>query len=120
MAGLSTPLRRFAINSVIEVLNIKGLERWIDAGGLCVILFSGESWCDPCKKFRPHFNKAVNIFDHAEFIHVDVDKADDGLIREYGIQGVPQVHVFNHGQFRGTVKGRTIIKIIPEIEAFND
>lgn len=78
-----------------------------------MVLFSGEAWCAPCRAFRPHFDKAAE-----KFIHVDVDVAEPKLLTEYGIQGVPSVHGFNHGEYKGIIKGRTIMKIIPEIEAY--
>lgn len=85
-----------------------------------MVLFSGEAWCVPCQRFRPHFDRAAQTFDHAEFIHVNVDEADPELLTEYAIQSVPTVYAFNHGQLKGPINGRTIMSIVPEIEAIND
>jgi thioredoxin-like negative regulator of GroEL len=61
-----------------------------------VILFSGE-WCQPCKLFKPTFNKVALETLGVNFQTIDVDTADP-RITELGIRGVPTTVVLENGQ----------------------
>lgn len=87
----------------------------LDENEKVVVDFAAPAWCGPCIRFSPHFNAAAERSD-ATFVHVDVDEADVDLLKEFSIQGVPTVLGFKNGQLAGTVKARTAVPLLREVE----
>lgn len=76
------------------------VEAMLNADGPVVILFTSPSWCQPCRQFEPHWNKAqeVEALQEYTFIKVDMgekpeDTGSHWATERFRIMGVPQVKV---------------------------
>jgi thioredoxin 1 len=102
------------LSEILEVKTKKELDELLEENEKVVVKFSA-TWCGPCSRLAPHFNAAAERSD-ATFVHVDVDEADVDLLKEFSIQGVPTVLGFKNGQLAGTVKARTAVPLLREVE----
>jgi thioredoxin 1 len=77
---------RFASNYVVlgSSDKLKGL---LEAPGSKILYFTA-TWCPPCKKIAPSFEKMSNEFAKTTFVKIDIDDHRD-LAEEYGISAVP-------------------------------
>ncbi|WP_415381744.1 thioredoxin [Halosimplex sp. TS25] len=65
------------------------------ADGVVLVDFYAD-WCGPCKMLEPIVDDIAETTD-ATVAKVDVD-AQQGLAREYGVQGVPTMFLFVDGE----------------------
>ena len=79
-----------------------------------VIDFTAPSWCVPCQRFAPHFDKAAKAADGVTFVAVDVDKAPWAMVK-FGVQGVPTVMLYKYGEYAKNLQERTVVKLLSEI-----
>lgn len=75
----------------------------VDEGGKVVVDFTAPSWCVPCMRFAPHYERAASELKDVKFLAVDVD-TNPWAALDYGIQSVPTVMLFEDGEFVRTVK----------------
>ncbi len=101
---------------VKKVDNLDDLNKVIDSEGKVVVDFSAESWCVPCRKLWPHYQATAERMPNITFVKVDIDEAAD-VQTKYDIRSVPFVLAFENGRAVGTVKERTLIKLVPEIQS---
>lgn len=73
------------------------------ATGKFVIVDFHATWCRPCKKFGPVFEKVSAEFPNIIFVKVDVGQFKD-LSSKYDIRGVPTVMVFAKGNASKPIK----------------
>lgn len=71
--------------------------------GRAVILFTAPSWCVPCVRFKPHWERAVANTNDVNFFYVDIDAVPDAMV-EYSIRSVPTVKLYENGTFVRDVK----------------
>ena len=88
-----------------------------------VIDFTAPSWCVPCQRFAPHYDKAAqsasiqsNMLGRTKFVAVDVDKAPWAVVK-LGVQGVPTVMLYERGEYKKNLQERTVIKLLAEIQS---
>jgi putative thioredoxin len=63
-----------------------------------VVVDFWASWCGPCRALSPTLERiAGSMGDKVELVKVDVD-ANQGLSRDYGVQGIPAVKAFRDGR----------------------
>ena len=56
------------------------------------------TWCGPCKMVHPILEDIKRrVGDRATILKVDIDK-NEALAAQYGIQSVPTLMIFKHGQ----------------------
>lgn len=89
--------------------------------GPVLVVFTAPTWCQPCKRFEPHWDKAQeqDALSHFTFVKVDMgespeDTGQHWASARYGIQGVPQVKVFREGE-PVDVKARAVIPLVREL-----
>lgn len=80
-----------------------------------VIDWTAPSWCGPCQRFAPHYEKAA-AESSATFVAVDIDKAPWAVV-DYGVLGVPRVDFYRHGEKSKELQGRTVIKLLNEVQS---
>ena len=91
-----------------------------------VTLLVGATWCMPCKRFMPHFERAEKEMaahgkDHDfRYIYLDeVAGADEGTLAEMlGVMSVPQVLHLLPGETK-EIKARTVLPLLQELEEIN-
>src|SRR5215210_12448 len=65
---------------------------------LPVVVDFWAAWCGPCRTLTPALEKAADTrAGKVELVKVDVD-SNQGLARQYGVQGVPAVKAFRDGK----------------------
>lgn len=90
------------------------LQPIIDSNDRVVVSFGAPSWCVPCQRLAPHFEKAAEQLDFP-LVEVDIDKADEALREKYTIMSVPTVLLFKKG-IASEVRGRTVVQIVNEVK----
>lgn len=77
--------------AVDPVIVLKAGEQIPPSQGKPVVIDFNATWCGPCRKFAPHFDKvAAKYASKAMFVSVDVDKLPE-LAAMYGVQGIPTI-----------------------------
>lgn len=89
------------------------LERLLDSNETVLVEF-GAAWCGPCRMFEPHLTKFAESRDDLTVVKIDVDDDDEFMV-EYGIQSVPQVMLFENGEYQRHVQARTVVKLQQEV-----
>ena len=88
-----------------------------------IILFTAPAWCVPCRRFEPHWNKAVETLDNMTFVKIDMGESPEATgehwaSTRFGIRGVPQVkRVTISGDDTQVVdiKARAVVPFIKEV-----
>lgn len=103
------------MSEVIDTVDQTYVEDLIGGGERVVVKFTAPAWCRPCIQFAPVY-KAVAERDETatKFLAVDVDNAPWAMT-DYGVQGVPTVVLFEHGERVRDLKERTAIKFMSEL-----
>lgn len=79
-----------------------------------VLVEFGASWCGPCRTFLPHFESFAEQHDDFTCVKVDIE-VDPEVVSTYKIQSVPQVMLFENGEYVKHVESRTVIKLNQEL-----
>ena len=103
------------MSDVLWIEDADELRDLIDSAQEVVLEFTAPSWCQPCKRFAPHFDAAA-VKSDATFIAVDVDKVPEAAV-EYGVKGVPTVMFYRNGDYVKNLQERSSIKLLNEINS---
>ena len=103
------------MTKVVEVTTPAQLDTIVAEEALVVVDFAAESWCVPCQRFRPHFDKVAETQDDTVFVHVDVDESPE-LRALYEIQTVPTVLAFVSGA-PVPIQARTAPALVRELQS---
>ena len=78
------------MNKVIEIETLNEIKMLVDnlSDSLFVLDF-GATWCNPCNKIKPFFQKMSNQYSNCLFLSIDVDDADNNLIQKFNISNIP-------------------------------
>lgn len=76
-------------------------------------------WCGPCKMMAPILKDVKNkLGDAVTIVKVDVDKNPDAA-RQFNIQGVPTLMVFQNGEVKwrqsGVVQARQLEQVLSSV-----
>lgn len=101
------------MSELLEINTLDELMETIDENDKVLVEF-GASWCGPCRSFLPHFTDFAEK--HADFtcVKVDVD-VDPEVVSTFKIMSVPRVALFEKGEFKNDVRGRTILQLEREL-----
>ncbi len=71
--------------------------------GAVVVLFTAPSWCVPCQRFEPHFERATQTAADeklpVKFFRVDIDTNSWAMV-DYTVQSVPTAYLIVDGEKR--------------------
>lgn len=85
-------------------LNLMNFQDTIDeVEGYALVKF-GASWCGPCKRYAPTFEKFAEENPSVKCFSIDAEK-EQGLCEEYGVSSIPVTLVFKNGEFKTKVSG---------------
>eukprot|EP01080_Neovahlkampfia_damariscottae_P003251 gene3251-5694_t len=104
------------IHSVKSTADFKSqLEK---AGEKYIIVDYWATWCGPCIKIAPLFEKLSNEHENVVFLKVDVDECDE-ISEEYGVTAMPTFQVFKNGSMIKEWKGANDTKLTEEVQALS-
>jgi thioredoxin 1 len=71
-----------------------------------VIVDFGATWCGPCKRIAPKFEKLAENNQDIKFIKIDVDTEDlSNVVSKYVKSGIPHFVTFKKGELIDTLTG---------------
>lgn len=76
-----------------EVSSIDDLNNLLNSPKPSIVLIHAPSWCQPCIRFHPHFEKVSENLEQYDFAQIDVDNSDPTLMQIYEVKSVPTVAV---------------------------
>jgi thioredoxin 1 len=68
------------------------------------------TWCGPCKRIAPFFEKLADEYVGIIFLKVDVDESPD-LVNEFDIQAMPTFVFLKNGQVVKRVEGADMAQL---------
>jgi thioredoxin 1 len=78
-------------------LNLMNFQDTIDeVEGYALVKF-WASWCGPCKRYAPIFDKFAEENPTVKCFSIDAEK-EQGLCEEYGVSSIPVTLVFKNGE----------------------
>lgn len=99
------------MSKVIEVSSMSEIEEIIANNSKVILDFAAQSWCVPCQRLKPHYDKASETVEDVTWVHADIDLYP-ALATVYNIQSVPTVHAYKDGVYVEPVEARTVIKLV--------
>ena len=69
-----------------------------------VVIDFFATWCGPCKRIAPTFEKLAEAFSNVTFLKVDVDEAPE-LVDAFGVQAMPTFVFLKDGNEVKRVEG---------------
>jgi len=110
------------LSKVVEARTLTEISNLIINNNNVIIDWAAESWCVPCKRFKPHFDAASDKVEGYVFVHVDIDEVDPIVTKVFGIQSVPTVMLFTDRLVsqRTPVQARTAPALIRELSLLTD
>ena len=109
------------MSTAVTALTKKNFDAFLKTDRVVVAYFWAE-WCQPCKSFKPVFNKVVAQFPNVSFGTIDV-KVEKELMEDFGIHSVPTLMIFrNHVALcmeSGALTEKTLKDLIQQAEALD-
>ena len=98
----------------LKSLNAQSFEEIIyDNGEPSVVVFSRKS-CHVCQEVVPMVEELSEKYtDKCGFYHVDVEEEKD-LFQRFSLKGVPQILLFNDGEYHGKKAGLVEEEVLAE------
>ncbi|KAL1522193.1 hypothetical protein AB1Y20_021831 [Prymnesium parvum] len=72
--------------------------------GQTVIVDFTATWCGPCQRIAPDFERLAGAYPHVVFVKVDVDENQE-VAAECGVQAMPTFKAFRERKEVGMCKG---------------
>lgn len=91
--------------AIVTVHNSEEFEREVLQASKLVLVDFWASWCGPCKLVAPEVEAvAEKMADTLKVVRVDVDECKE-LALIHGVQGVPTMVFFQHGEEKDRIAG---------------
>ena len=101
--------------SVHHIENSKALADLVYVNPLVVIDFSA-TWCGPCKRIAPEYDKLSTQFTNWVFTKVDVDLVPDAA-EFYNVTCMPTFVFVRNNQVVGRVEGSNMNEVIQNLSS---
>jgi Thioredoxin domain-containing protein len=98
----------------LKPLNAQSFEKVVyDDCEPCVVVFSRKT-CHVCQEVVPMVEELSGKYvDKCGFYHVDVEE-EKGLFQRFSLKGVPQILLFNGGEYQGKKAGKVEEEVLAE------
>ena len=94
-----------APGDVATIATEEAFRDFVKNNEIAVVKFGAE-WCGPCKALDPEFDKIAGYFQTSGFAFARADADDlNGLAKEIGVGGIPDVRIYYNGQPYNSVVG---------------
>jgi thioredoxin 1 len=84
--------------------------------GVAVIDFFA-TWCGPCNRIAPSYEKLGELFPGVQFFKVDVDESEE-VVKQFDVEALPTFVILKDGLEKGRVKGADLTAVIKALETF--
>jgi thioredoxin 1 len=84
-----------------------------------VVVYFTADWCAPCRQLKPQYARASVIDADRNYFLVDIDKVQPYVLKDWNIQSVPQVILWEKDQLtdftQTIVTSRKAQEIVDEV-----
>lgn len=85
-----------------------------------VIVDWSASWCGPCKKIAPEYEKLSNEFKSISFFKIDCDNEEfSGLMTDFKIKSIPTFQIWKNKKLLSSFSGADLKPIVDYINKMN-
>lgn len=96
--------------------DLDALKDVLDTEEWVVVVFTAPEWCNPCRQYKPHYEKAAAASGDTWVIYDIHYEADAQVV--YNFSGVPTTIVFHNGIEVGRFSGA--VNLLPLIAKISD
>lgn len=82
---------------ILDNVDVIGLEQVIETHPIVAVEF-WATWCTSCESFSKIFSEVAENEDEVCFVKMKIDDASSVVMDSLGIQSVPHLMIFKHGQ----------------------
>jgi len=89
-----------------------------------LVLFTAPTWCIPCQRLEPHWNKLKDLYDNIIFVTVDMGSFPEDMdshwaSERFNILGVPQLKLAMGYEIEPVdIKSRAVVPLIKELSQY--
>lgn len=102
----------------VQTINTADFEKTVTDNDIVVVDF-WATWCQPCVKFAPVFEKMSDKHDDATFAKLDIDQNNE-LASQLGVTAVPTLMAFREGVLvfnqAGALNGPQLDEVLTKVK----
>jgi len=77
-----------------------------------VVVDVGATWCGPCNKFSPEFEKISNVPKYKKVVFLKADADENEFFSDtYSVSVLPTILIFHKGKEAGRIRGGKVDEI---------
>lgn len=80
-----------------------------------VVIKFGATWCKPCNKIAPLYNKLPNIYKEVIFLSVDIDEVED-IGGKCSVNSLPTFQIYKNREVVNESTGNNFDCLVDKIE----
>lgn len=101
---------------MLEVESMTHLQSVLTENDGVVVTLTQPRTCVPCRRLKPHLEKAAEQRQDLVFVVVDLDIVPEA-ISKFELMSVPTVKLFRAGEFEKNLEARTVLPLLSEINS---